>query len=54
MGVRMRPGGSAGVLIWKVTHDQPLKNIRVQLAGMANSIHLGTYNYLDVSTDGKS
>jgi len=54
IGVRMRPGGSAGVLVWKVSHPEPLQNIRVQLEGRANSIHLGTFHYLDISTDGKT
>jgi hypothetical protein len=51
IGVRLRPGGSAGVLVWKVTHSEPMQNIRVQVEGQANSIHLGTNHYLDVSTD---
>ncbi len=54
IGVRMRPGGSAGVVVWKVSHPQPLRNIRVQLAGRANSIHLGTFHYFDISTDAKT
>ena len=53
IGVRMRPGGSAGVLIWKVAHAEPLRNIKVQVEGQANPIHLGTNQYLDISTDGE-
>ncbi len=53
IGVRLRPGGSAGVLVWKVNHSGPMQHIRVQVEGQANSIHLGTNHYLDVSTDGE-
>ncbi|TWU14932.1 hypothetical protein CA54_38020 [Symmachiella macrocystis] len=53
IGVRMRPGGSAGILVWKVTNADPLRNIRVQVEGHANPIHLGTNHYVDISTDGE-
>jgi len=52
IGVRMRPNGSQGALVWKVVHSEPLRNVRVRVDGRANAIHLATNHFLDVSTDG--
>lgn len=54
VGVRMRPGGSSGIIVWRVTHAEPLHHVHVQLEGRANSIHLGTNHSLDISTDGRN
>jgi hypothetical protein len=54
VGVRMRPGGSQAALIWKCNSEMPLRNIRVDVTGKANSHNLGSNNYLDVSLDGNN
>lgn len=53
IAVRMRPGGAQPELIWTVTSPRPLKGIRVNVTGKANSGSLGTNHYLDLSVDGQ-
>jgi hypothetical protein len=53
LAVRMRPGGSSPVLIWKVESDTPVENIRIDVQCLANHF-LSTDHYLDVSRDGKT
>ncbi|MEZ6047396.1 MAG: hypothetical protein R3C11_17795 [Planctomycetaceae bacterium] len=54
IGVRLRPGGSAVTLVWKVVSEEPLHQIHAQLEGHANPINLGTNHYFDISTDGET
>ena len=53
LSVRMRPGGSHPVLVWKLRADEPLANIGIAVDCSANHF-LSTDHYLDVSTDGKT
>ena len=40
-------------LVWKVTAPVPVRHIQVRMDGRANRVHLGAYNYLDISPDGE-
>ncbi|MAT14823.1 MAG: hypothetical protein CMJ46_06080 [Planctomyces sp.] len=53
IGVRLRPGGTDVALVWKVTAPVPVRHIQVRMDGRANRVHLGAYNYLDISPDGE-
>jgi len=54
IAVRLQPGGAAPELVWKVVAVGPVEGIKVQVDGRANRGSLGTNNYLDVSTDGRT
>ena len=52
LSVRMRPGGSHPVIIWKVKANEPVAEISIDVKCIANHF-LSTDHYLDVSVDGK-
>lgn len=54
IAVRLRPGGATPVLVWKVTSQEPVKDVHVEVTGRANNGSLGTNHYLDVSPDGQT